>query len=184
MQATEGKIGRIFILKLDQDDIIPDSIENFAHEHGVKIGYVNYIGGIGSGNIVVGPESETARPIVPVTQEIKKAHETSAFGLIAPDESGKPILHFHGSLGRGNEVISGCLRKGMKVWLTGEAILYEIENAHCQRLKDKDSGLILLKLAESAVQKPVAKELVKEEERVTISTEHTSFIHLFNASIN
>ena len=40
MQSSEGKLGRVFMLRLDHGDVVPDCIERFAEEKGVSVGHV------------------------------------------------------------------------------------------------------------------------------------------------
>ena len=40
MQSAEGKMGRIFILRLDDGDLLPASIEQFAKKKNIKNGFV------------------------------------------------------------------------------------------------------------------------------------------------
>jgi hypothetical protein len=40
--------------------------------------------------------------------------------------------------------MGGCLRHGVTTWLVGEAILYEILGADVARVKDEQSGFVLL----------------------------------------
>jgi predicted DNA-binding protein with PD1-like motif len=67
-------------------------------------------------------------------------------GIIAPNKDGKPVLHIHASLGRGEKVITGCLRPGVKTWLVGEAIIYEITDSSARRLPDERSGFDLMEI--------------------------------------
>jgi predicted DNA-binding protein with PD1-like motif len=67
-------------------------------------------------------------------------------GIIAPDKDGKPVLHIHASLGRSGQAMTGCLRPGVKTWLVGEAIIYEILGAKVSRLPDKASGFDLMEM--------------------------------------
>jgi predicted DNA-binding protein with PD1-like motif len=146
MKASEGKIGRVFILKLEDGDMVPECIEGFAAEKGIKTGHVVLIGGIGSGRVVVGPKESDAMPPEPVTLPVEGAHEVEGVGIIAPDQEGKPRLHIHASLGRGGKTLTGCLRPGVKTWLTGEAVIYEITGARAQRLLDAKSGFELMEV--------------------------------------
>ena len=75
---------------------------------------------------------------------IDGAHEVAGVGVIAPGEDGKPSLHMHAALGRSGQTISGCLRYGVSTWLTGEVIIHEILGASAARLKDEQSGFVLL----------------------------------------
>jgi predicted DNA-binding protein with PD1-like motif len=146
MKASEGKIGRVFILKLEDGDMVPECIEGFAAEKGIKTGHVVLIGGIGSGRVVVGPKESDVMPPEPVLLPVEGAHEVEGVGIIAPDKEGKPRLHIHASLGRGGKTLTGCLRPGVKTWLTGEAVIYEITGTSAKRLPDKKSGFELMDL--------------------------------------
>lgn len=146
MKASEGKIGRVFVLRLEDGDIVPDCIEKFALEKGIKTGHVILIGGIGGGQVVVGPRDSKAMPPEPVLLPVDGAHEVEGVGIIAPDKDGKPVLHIHASLGRGGRTLTGCLRPGVKTWLVGEAIIYEITGANVKRLPDKASSFNLMEM--------------------------------------
>jgi len=126
MKAIEGKIGRVFMLRLEHDDPLPQCIEEFAAEKKIQLAQVVFHGGIYKGNLVVGPQrTEDPKP-VPIVVPINEANETVASGVIAPDEKGNPVLHMHGTLGRSGQTMSGCFQQGVAVWLVGETIIYEI----------------------------------------------------------
>ena len=44
MKAVEGRLGRIFGIRLEDGDMIPDCIERFAEENGVSVGKVILLG--------------------------------------------------------------------------------------------------------------------------------------------
>jgi predicted DNA-binding protein with PD1-like motif len=144
MKASEGQIGRVFVMRLEDGDVVPDCIERFAQEKGISVGHVILIGGIGSGEVVVGPRDSDKMPPEPMLLPVDGAHEVVGVGIIAPDEDGKPVLHIHAALGRSGQTMTGCLRPGVKTWLVGEAIIYEIVGAKAARLPDKSSGFELL----------------------------------------
>jgi len=146
MKATEGHIGRVFVLRLEDGDVIPDCIERFAREKAISVGQVVLVGGIGSGKIVVGPQDSVTMPPNPVFLPVNGAHEVVGVGIIAPDKDGKPTLHIHASLGRADKSLTGCLRPGVTTWLVGEAIIYEILGAKAARLPDKKSGFDLMEM--------------------------------------
>ena len=63
MKACEGRIGRVFLIRLEDGDVVPECIERFAEEKSIKVGHVIMVGGVGSGEVVVGPrDSETMPP--------------------------------------------------------------------------------------------------------------------------
>ncbi|MGD0779342.1 MAG: PPC domain-containing DNA-binding protein [Dehalococcoidales bacterium] len=146
MKASEGKIGRVFVLRLEDGDMVPACIEEFAAKKAIKVGHVILIGGIGGGQVVVGPRDSQEMPPDPVLLTVDGAHEVEGLGIIAPDKDGKPVLHIHASLGRGGRTLTGCLRPGVKTWLVGEALIYEILGANVKRLPDKRSGFNLMEM--------------------------------------
>ena len=146
MKACEGHLGRVFVIRLDDGDIVPDCLERFAEEKSIKVGHVILIGGIGGGEVVVGPRDSEARTPDPMLLPVDGAHEVVGAGIIAPDKDGKPVLHIHASLGRSGRTLTGCLRPGVKTWLVGEAIIYEITGTDAKRLPDEESGFNLLEV--------------------------------------
>jgi len=144
MKACQGQMGRVFVIRLEDGDVIPECIERFAEENGVSVGQVILVGGIGDGEVVVGPQSSDEMPPQPMLLPIDGAHEVLAAGILAPDEDEKPILHIHGALGRSGQTMTGCLRHGVTTWLVVEAILYEILGVKSTRVMDKESNFPLL----------------------------------------
>lgn len=146
MKASEGKIGRVFILRLEDGDVVPTCIEKFAAEKKIRHGHAVLIGGIGGGQVVSGPRFTDIMPPDPVLLPVDGAHEVVGIGIIAPDKDGKPVLHIHAALGRAGHTLTGCLRPGVTTWLVGEAIIYEITGATARRLPDKASGFELMEM--------------------------------------
>ncbi|MDD5702611.1 MAG: DNA-binding protein [Dehalococcoidales bacterium] len=144
MKFTEGKLGRVFIVRLEEGDRIPECIENFALEHGISAGQVILLGGIGGGQVVVGPRRSDQLAPEPMLLPVDGAHETVGAGLLAPDEDGRPVLHIHAALGRSGQTLTGCLRPGVDTWLVGEGVIYEITGSAARRIKDDKSGFVLL----------------------------------------
>jgi predicted DNA-binding protein with PD1-like motif len=144
MKASEGHLGRVFVVRLEDGDILPDCIERFAAEKKIAVGQVILVGGIGEGEVVVGPRDSEEMPPEPMLLPVDGAHEVAGVGIIAPDKAGKPTLHIHAALGRAGQTLTGCLRHGVKTWLVGEAIIYEILDAKAARLPDKASGFDLM----------------------------------------
>jgi predicted DNA-binding protein with PD1-like motif len=148
MKASEGRLGRVFIIRLEDGDRLPECLESFAAEKGISTGYVILVGGIGSGRVVVGPESSEERPPRPMLLPVSGASEVAGVGVLAPDREGKPVLHIHAALGRSGQTMTGCLRYGVDTWLVAEAILYEITGAQARRVMDEENGLELLEVEE------------------------------------
>lgn len=148
MKAIEGRVGRVFVLRLEHDDPLPGCIEKFAAEKEIRLAQIVFHGGIHQGELVVGPRETGAPKPVPIVLPVSDAHESSAVGVLAPDGDGKPILHMHGSLGRCGQTIAGCFQKGMIVWLVGEAVLYEIlSESVATRVLDEAADLKFLEMS-------------------------------------
>ena len=147
MKAVEGRIGRVFVLRLEHDDLLPRCIEEFACRNGIRLAQVLFHGGIYRGDLVSGPvETDDPKP-VPMVIPISAAHESSAIGFLAPSEDGNPILHMHGNLGRSGTSVSGCFQRGVNIWLVGEVVICEIiSNSPVERTTDAASGLKLLSI--------------------------------------
>jgi predicted DNA-binding protein with PD1-like motif len=146
MKACEGHIGRVFILRLEDGDVVPTCLERFAGEKSIQAGHVILIGGIGGGEVVVGPRNSTDRAPDPMLLPVDGAHEVVGLGILTPGEDGKPVLHIHAALGRAGQTLTGCLRPGVTTWLVGEAIIYEIVGSNARRCLDKESGFGLLEV--------------------------------------
>jgi len=146
MKAGQGRTGRVFVIRLEAGDVVPDCIERFAEEKGVSVGQVILVGGIGDGQVVVGPLRSEEMPPEPLFLPVDGAHEVAGVGVLAPGEDGKPTLHIHAALGRSGQTLTGCLRPGVTTWLVAEAILYEILGVDAVRVTDEESGFALLEV--------------------------------------
>ena len=144
MKGIEAGIGRVFVLRLEDGDRLPDCLELFARQNNIVTAQMFLIGGIGKGNIVVGPRKTNEMPPDPVLLPFDEAHEVMGIGLLAPGEDGNSVLHMHAAFGRGEKTMAGCIRPGIDTWLVGEVVIYEILNARVKRTLDKKSGFDLL----------------------------------------
>jgi predicted DNA-binding protein with PD1-like motif len=147
VKTSEGKLGRVFIIRLEDGDAVPSSIERFAEEKKISVGEVILIGGIGEGQVVVGPRRSNEMPPEAMLVPVDGVHEVVGIGIIAPDKAGKPSLHIHASLGRAGKTTTGCLRPGVTTWLVGEVIIFEILGTDAVRIPDKRATFELLQVA-------------------------------------
>ena len=146
MKASEGQFGRAFVIRLEDDDVIPDCIESFAEEKKISVGQVIIVGGVGGGQVVVGPRRSDEMPPEPMLLPLDGAHEVVGVGLIAPNEAGKPALHIHAALGRAGKTTTGCLRPGVSTWIVGEVIICEILGTDTVRVADEKTHFDLLQV--------------------------------------
>ena len=144
MQYSQGTVGRVFTLRLEDGERVPDCIERFAVEHDIKTALCTLLGGVDKGHVVAGPKDGEAPVIDPILCPIEGAHEVLGMGTLFPDESGRPTLHMHAALGRDGQTRTGCIRPGLDVWLVGEVIIMEIDGTDMLRKKEAKSGLSLL----------------------------------------
>jgi uncharacterized protein len=145
MQFTEAKIGRVFVVRLHDGDHLPNVLETFAEQNHIQSGLCFFVGGAKKdGRVVVGPKGGETLPVEPVIALLTGISEVCGIGTIFTAEDGKPTLHMHASFGRGEKVITGCVRKGVDVWLVGEVIVLELAGANAQRIVDKKTGFELL----------------------------------------
>ena len=147
MKYTEGSLGRVFVLRLEDGDPLNTTVEAFAREHGVRRGLAFYVGGGAPGtSLVVGPDATRTDAVIPLFHTLSAPHETFAVGTLFPDEAGEPYLHMHAACGREGDGTVGCTRAGLEAWLIGEIVLVEITGAEGIRIKDPATGFELLEL--------------------------------------
>lgn len=147
MQFTQANMGRIFILRLQDGERIPDVLENFAEQQNVSNALCFFLGGAKeTSRIVVGPKEAYSFPIDPMTTLLGGVHEGVGVGTLFQNEAGQSKLHMHGSFGRQEEARTGCFRTGVDVWQIGEVVIMELTGTHAKRVKDKKSGFELLEL--------------------------------------
>ncbi|MFW6035388.1 MAG: PPC domain-containing DNA-binding protein [Halothermotrichaceae bacterium] len=160
MKYTEGSIGRVFILRLEDGDRIPECIEQFADMKKIKAAAVYFLGGTRKeSQVFVGPEENidngikakqynenTDITIHPMVTKLTGTSEAVGLGTLFLDEESKPKLHLHSSFGREQKTITGCTRKGIFIWQIGEVIILEIKGTSAGRKIDSKTGFELLSL--------------------------------------
>ena len=148
MQYREGRIGRIFVVRLEEGERLPEAIETFARDQNIKEAMVIYVGGAQDGSrLVVGPDAGRPDAIVPLLHTLGGIQEVLGVGTLFPDEAGEPVLHLHAATGREGGATVGCSRAGVEVWLVGEVIILEVVGTAAVRRQDPRTGFALLNLA-------------------------------------
>ena len=147
MKFSQARQGRVFVLRLEDGDVVHEEIERFALRQSIRTATLIIVGGADAGSrLVVGPEDGRARPIRPMTHELAGVHEVAGTGTIFPDEQGRPLLHMHIVGGRGATAVAGCIREGVKVWQIMEVVLFELLDSTGVRAKDPETGFELLRV--------------------------------------
>jgi predicted DNA-binding protein with PD1-like motif len=145
VQYSEGQVGRVFAIRLEHGEPMPETLEKFAAEQGVASGLAIMVGGADKGSqFVVGPEDADTLPPVPMVNALSGVHEVAAVGTLFPDEEGQPVLHMHAAFGRGDDTKTGCIRAGIVTWHVLEVILLEVTGLAASRRPDPATGFHLL----------------------------------------
>jgi len=145
MKFSEARQGRVFVIRLEDGDVLHEEIESFARKHSVEAAALIVLGGADSGSrLVVGPEQGRSTPVLPMEDVLDGVHEIAGTGTLFPDDKGNPVLHMHIACGRNKSTMTGCVRKGVKVWHIMEIILFEIINTTGVRVFDPSTGFNML----------------------------------------
>jgi uncharacterized protein len=144
MRYTKGSIGRIFLLKFEDDDIVLDELDRLARHEKLKAATFIFLGALKKGHIVTGPKKPVIPP-EPNWTKFKDGWEVMGVGTIFTNKKG-PQIHIHTSMGKKNKVITGCVRRDSKVFLVIEAIVFELKGVKATKAIDPKTGLNLLKI--------------------------------------
>ena len=145
MRYSQAKQGRTFVLRLEDGDIVHEEIERFAREQSIEAAGLIIVGGADQGSkLVVGPEQGRAQPVVPMEHILDNVYEIAGTGTIFPDDQGNPVLHMHLACGRNASTVTGCVRRGVKVWHIMEVILFELVDTTAVRVLEPETGFKML----------------------------------------
>ena len=145
MKFSQARQGRIFILRLEDGEIVHEVIERFAGEQGISAAALIILGGADDGSrLVVGPASDRGLPLEPMERALAHAHEVAGTGTLFKDADGQPVLHMHMACGREGATTTGCIRSGVKVWHVMEVIVFELLDTEARRVAEAPLGLKLL----------------------------------------
>jgi predicted DNA-binding protein with PD1-like motif len=145
MKYSEAKYGRVFVIRLEDGDILHECIEKFARENNVYAAFLIAVGGADKGSkLVVGPEEGRAESINPMEYILDEVHEITGTGTVFLNKKGEPKLHMHVASGRKDTTKTGCVREGLKVWHVLEIVLVELTGAKAKRKADEKTGFELL----------------------------------------
>ncbi len=144
MQYAKAKLGRVFLLKFSDKDILLKELDKFSRKERVKSAVMVFIGALRSGKLVTGPK----KPVIPPEANWKKfkdGWESMGIGTIFSNKSG-PQIHIHSSLGKKDNVLTGCVRLDSSVFLVIEAVVFELVGVKAAKEIDPQTGLNLLKI--------------------------------------
>ncbi len=144
MKYTKGTIGRVFLLKFEDDDVLIDNLIQLAKKERIKAATLIFIGALKQGDLVTGPK----KPVIPPQPNkltFKDGWEVMGIGTIFTNSQG-PQIHIHASMGKKNRVLTGCVRGKSRVFLVIEAVIIELKGVKASKDIDPKTGLNLLKI--------------------------------------
>jgi uncharacterized protein len=144
MQYTTGKLGRVFVLKFEHQDVLLPELETFFRREKIESAVFVFLGALLQGHVVTGPK----KPVIPPDPnwvEFKDAWEVLGIGSTFTNESG-PQIHVHSSMGKKLKTLTGCVRKDTKVFLVLEAVVFELKGVKADKNLDPKTGLNLLRI--------------------------------------
>ncbi len=139
MEYSEGKQGRIFLIRFDHNENIIEELEKFSTKENIKYAWIFCLGAIKRADIVCGPK-ETTVPPLPVWHQIIEGHEIIAIGNITMLNN-EPAIHLHAGLGRADKARISCIRKLSETYLTIECLVMEYIDITIHRQENKDMGI-------------------------------------------
>ena len=170
MQYTEGQLGRVFVVRIDDGEDMLLSLRQFIIDKNIQAGSIHFLGALMSGRMVTGPE-EPVIPPVPHFVMFEGGWEIFGVGTIYPGEGG-PHIHYHASVGRSGHALTGCLREKAITYLIIEAVIMEFTGLSARKEFDEKMQLHLPVLGQkmAADEKQHVRETPATEEH-KISTE-------------
>jgi len=145
MRYSEAKQGRIFVIRLEDGEVVHEQIEQLAREQSIKAAALIILGGADKGSkLIVGPAQGRSKPVVPMEHILNDVHEIAGVGTLFQDEEGAPMLHMHTASGRNTATVTGCIRNGVRTWHILEIILFELVDSTGVRALDPDTGFKFL----------------------------------------
>lgn len=142
MRYKTGAIGRVVLARFDHGEPVVPALEDLCRREGIRSGWLFLLGALAQGRLVAGPR-EARLPPEPVWRAFPDPCEIVGMGSVA-EKDGGPSIHLHASLGRGGEVLTGCIRKEGDAFIVVEAMILEISGIAASRRPDAASGLELL----------------------------------------
>ncbi|MFA4860789.1 PPC domain-containing DNA-binding protein [Methanoregula sp.] len=141
MQYTEGQLGRVFMVRIDDGEDMLESLHRFVLDKGIHAGSIIFLGALMNGRMVTGPE-EPVIPPVPHFVMFEGGWEVFGVGTIFSGEGG-PHIHYHASVGRSGHALTGCLREEAVTYLIVEAVVFEFTGLMARREFDQKTQLHL-----------------------------------------
>ena len=119
MEYTQGKPGRVFVVRLHDGESIYNEVYNICIRESIRYATVMAMGGIRG-----------------VEEQTNECHELVGMGTVVPDQN-KPILHFHAGIGKNKDAFIGNPKDTVEVHMLMEVIITELIGIDAIRSYDK-----------------------------------------------
>lgn len=144
MRYTKGTVGRIFLAKFDNHDILLDEISRLIKKEKVMAATMVFLGALRSGTLVTGPKKPVIPP-QPNKVSFDGAWEVMGIGTVFVNSQG-PQIHIHAAMGKKLKALIGCVREKTNVFLVIEAVIFELKGIKATKQIDPKTGLNLLRI--------------------------------------
>jgi hypothetical protein len=141
MHYSEGRLGRVFVLRIDDGEDFLAVTQKFVQDKSVKSGTILFLGALRKGRMVTGPEEPTIPP-EPHYIMFEGGWEMVGLGTICQGNDA-PAIHFHASVGRAGHALTGCLREKAITYLVAEVVILEFSGLDIRRSLDEKMGVPL-----------------------------------------
>lgn len=141
MEYSSGRPGRVFFIRFLHDEDVSAGLAAFCHHEGVHCGTIQLIGALLDGTMVCGP-AEAVLPPEQSPVSFEGGWEVVGTGVILPGDR-LPRIHLHASVGRGSQVLTGCLRAAPHAYILVEAVITEVVGVSASLETDPASGITL-----------------------------------------
>jgi predicted DNA-binding protein with PD1-like motif len=142
MEYRTGSIGRVFSVRFDEGDLFLEELLHLIQKENIRCGWFNVLGGLREADVVTGPKEPTMPP-EPVWSHVRGAREVLGVGSIFWDGD-EPRIHLHAAMGHHGDTLTACIRKGTKVYLVLEAMIFELSGIKANRPWYEEGGFYRL----------------------------------------
>jgi predicted DNA-binding protein with PD1-like motif len=145
MKYKEGKLGRIFVLKFENQDDFIEETKKFIKKEKISTAFFVYLGALEQAGIVCGPR-KAVNPPVPFEENVRDGWEVFGTGSVFLNKKKEPQIHIHASMGKGKNSRMGCVRKDAKVFNVIEGMVIEVKGVKTLKDIQPENGLNMLQL--------------------------------------
>jgi len=144
MQYTKGTIGRVFLLKFENNEALLEELAKVVKKERVRAASIIFLGALKDGDLVAGPRKPVVPP-VPNKVSFRDGWEVMGIGTVFTNRKG-PQIHIHSSMGRKHKVLTGCIRGTSRVFLVIEAVMFELKGVKATKDIDPVTKINLLRI--------------------------------------